>query len=200
MIAAVLKTVEGVSLPGVQIPPPPPVCLYVIRKELKPLRVSALLFWQGALTLVIPHIDCYVAATTAILERSMTITLAQQVARTLAPHPEIQLAFVFGSAARDALRPDSDVDVAVLAASRLSPEARLELMAELSLAVKREVDLVDLSTAWGLILRRVLTTGTLALKRSDTAHAMLLKRMLFDQADMEPLRQRIIEKSLERGF
>lgn len=63
----------------------------------------------------------------------MTITLAQQVARTLAPHPEIQLAFVFGSAARDALRPDSDVDVAVLAASRLSPEARLELMAELTL-------------------------------------------------------------------
>ena len=200
LIAAVLKTVEGVSLPGVQIPPPPPVCLYVIGKELKPLRVSALLFWQGALTLVIPHIDCYVASTTAILERSMTITLVQQVARTLAPHPEIQLAFVFGSAARDALRPDSDVDVAVLAASRLSPEARLELMAELGLAVKREIDLVDLSTAWGLILRQVLTTGTLALKRSDTAHAMLLKRMLFDQADMEPLRQRIIEKSLERGF
>lgn len=126
--------------------------------------------------------------------------IAQKIASTLAQHEEIRLAFVFGSAARGALRPDSDVDVAVLAASRLSPEARLKLMAELSLAVKREVDLVDLSTAWGLILRQVLTTGTLALKRSDTAHAMLLKRMLFDQADMEPLRQRIIEKSLERGF
>lgn len=200
MIAAVLKTVEGVSLPGVQIPPPPPVFLYVIRKELKPSRVSALLFWQGARTLVIPHIDCYAVSTTAIMEHSMTTALVQQVARTLVPHPEIQLAFVFGSAARDTLRPDSDVDVAVLAASQLSPEARLELMAELSLAVKREVDLVDLSTAWGLILRQVLTTGTLALKHSDTAHAMLLKRMLFDQADMEPLRQRIIEKSLERGF
>ena len=127
-------------------------------------------------------------------------TLAHQVAETLAPHSEIQLAFVFGSAARGTLRPDSDVDVAVPAAGRLSPEARLDRMAELSLAVKREVDLIDLSMAWGLILRQVLTTGTLALKRSDTAHAMLLKRMLFDQADMEPLRQRIIEKSLERGF
>lgn len=200
MIAAVLKTVEGVSLPGVQIPPPPPVFLYVIRKELKPAKVSAPLLWQGARTLVIAHIDCYVVSTTAIMEHSMTTALVQQVARTLAPHPGILLAFVFGSAARGALRPDSDVDVAVLAASQLSPEARLELMTELSLAVKREVDLVDLSTAWGLILRQVLTTGTLALKRSDTAHAMLLKRMLFDQADMEPLRQRIIEKSLERGF
>ena len=200
MIAAVLKTVEGVSLPGVQIPPPPPVCLYVIRKELKPLRVSALLFWQGARTLVIPHIDCYVASTTAILERSMTTALTQQIAEALAPHPEIQLAFVFGSAARDALRPESDVDVAVLAGGQLSTESRLALMAELSLALKREVDLVDLHNAWGLILKQILTTGTLALKRSGTAHAALLKRMLLDQADMEPLRQRIIEKSLERGF
>ena len=82
----------------------------------------------------------------------------------------------------------------------LLPEARLALMAELSMALRREVDLVDLHDAWGLILRQVLTTGTLALKRSDAAHAALLKRMLLDQADMEPLRQRIIEKSLERGF
>jgi len=130
----------------------------------------------------------------------MSTAIAQQIARTLAQHAEIELAFVFGSAARGALRPDSDVDVAVLAARQLSPEARLALMAELSLALGREVDLVDLYNAWGLILHQVLTTGTLALKRSDTAYAALLKRMLLDQADMEPLRQRIIEKSLERGF
>ena len=130
----------------------------------------------------------------------MTTAITHPVAKTLELHPEIQLAFVFGSAARGALRPDSDVDVAVLAAAPLSPESKLELMAELSLAMKREIDLVDLSTSWGLILRQVLTTGTLALKRSDTAHAMLLKRMLLDQADMEPLRRRIIEKNLERGF
>lgn len=130
----------------------------------------------------------------------MSTAIVQQVANTLAQHEEIQLAFVFGSAARGALRPDSDVDVAVLAARPLAPEARLALMAELSMALRREVDLVDLHDAWGLILRQVLTTGTLALKRSDAAHAALIKRMLLDQADMEPLRQRIIEKSLERGF
>jgi len=46
----------------------------------------------------------------------MSTAIAQQIARTLAQHAEIELAFVFGSAARGALRPDSDVDVAVLAA------------------------------------------------------------------------------------
>ena len=126
--------------------------------------------------------------------------IVQQIASTLAQHEDIQLAFVFGSAARGTLRPDSDVDVAVLAGGQLSTEARLALMAELILALKREVDLVDLHDAWGLILRQVLTTGTLALKRPGPGHAALLKRMLFDQADMEPLRQRIIAKSLERGF
>ena len=130
----------------------------------------------------------------------MPNSIAQKIASTLAQHEEIRLAFVFGSAARGALRPDSDVDVAVLADGQLSTEARLALMAELSLALGREIDLVDLHTAWGLILKQILTTGILALKRPGTAHAALIKRMLFDQADMEPLRQRIIEKSLERGF
>ena len=90
----------------------------------------------------------------------MSKPIAQQIAHTLAPHEEIQLAFVFGSAANGTLRPDSDVDVAVLAGEQLSTELRLALMAELSLALKREVDLVDLYGAWGLILRQVLTTGT----------------------------------------
>ena len=130
----------------------------------------------------------------------MPNAIAQQIALTLAPYEEIQLAFVFGSAARGVMRPDSDVDVAILAGGQLSTEARLELMAALSLALGREIDLVDLHDAWGLILKQVLTTGTLALKRSGTAYAALIKRMLLDQADMEPLRQKIIEKSLERGF
>ena len=150
-------------------------------------------------TLVNVAIGCYVAINQNRMS-SMPNSITQQIAHTLAPHEEIQLAFVFGSAAHGTLRPDSDVDVAVLAGEQLSTELRLALMAELSLALKREVDLVDLYGAWGLILRQVLTTGTLVLKRPGTAHASLLKRMLLDQADMEPLRQRIIEKSLERGF
>ena len=126
--------------------------------------------------------------------------IVQQIAHTLAQHEEIQLAFVFGSAANGTLRPDSDVDVAVLAGGQLSTESRLALMAELSLALMREVDLVDLHNAWGLILRQVLTTGTLTLKRSGTAHAALLKRMLLDQADMEPRAKESLKKIWNGGF
>ena len=126
--------------------------------------------------------------------------IPQSVTETLAAHPEILLGFIFGSAASGTMREDSDVDVAVLASEPLSVMLRLELIAKLSLAVGREVDVVDLHSAYGTILRQVLTKGKIVLKRSDASHAMLIKRMLFDQADMEPLRRRIIDKSLQRGF
>lgn len=40
-----------------------------------------------------------------------------EVEAALARHPDIKLAYVFGSVARNTAKPDSDVDVAVLAAT-----------------------------------------------------------------------------------
>ncbi|MEZ6854697.1 type VII toxin-antitoxin system MntA family adenylyltransferase antitoxin [Halodesulfovibrio aestuarii] len=128
------------------------------------------------------------------------ITLKKNIAGVLAAHKEIQLGIVFGSAAAGTMRADSDVDVAVFASKPLSVSLRLDLIAELSLALGREVDVVDLYSAEGVILHQVLTKGEVVLKRSDLIHAMLIKRMLFDQADMEPLRCRIVESRLQRGF
>ncbi|UIJ38742.1 nucleotidyltransferase domain-containing protein [Desulfobaculum bizertense] len=124
----------------------------------------------------------------------------ETIITTLTPHPEIQLAFVFGSANSGKMRQDSDVDIAVLAKSKLTINMRLTLREELSLALRREVDIVDLFTAYGTILKQILTKGTLILNRSQRAYADLINRMVYDQADMEPLRRRIIEKSLQRGF
>ncbi|SKA71985.1 type VII toxin-antitoxin system MntA family adenylyltransferase antitoxin [Desulfobaculum bizertense] len=124
----------------------------------------------------------------------------ETIITTLTPHPEIQLAFVFGSANSGKMRQDSDVDIAVLTKSKLTINMRLTLREELSLALRREVDIVDLFTAYGTILKQTLTKGTLILNRSQQEYVAIIKRMLYDQADMEPLRRRIIEKSLQRGF
>ena len=56
---------------------------------------------------------------------------------------DVHLALLFGSYARGVQRPDSDVDVAVQGPG----VDRLELAAELSLAVKREVQVVPLEGA-----------------------------------------------------
>ncbi|MGE4506389.1 MAG: nucleotidyltransferase domain-containing protein [Desulfovibrionaceae bacterium] len=126
--------------------------------------------------------------------------IARTVTRTMETNDEIKLAFVFGSAAHGTMREDSDVDIAVDAGKPLTLDAKLDLIAALSTALHREVDLVDLQTSGNTILPQILIGGKLVLKRSSTAYAQLMKKMLFDQADMAPLRGRLIEERLQRGF
>lgn len=65
---------------------------------------------------------------------------------------DIHLAILFGSAARGSTSPTSDVDVAVDA-----PDVdRLWLAAELSSALEREVDVVDLRAELGVPLKAAL--------------------------------------------
>ena len=126
--------------------------------------------------------------------------LKERIAKKLATYPELQLGILFGSAVSGTMREDSDVDIAVLAQKPLSLFLRLELVAELSLALDREVDVVDLYSANGVILQQVLTKGVIILEDTTLAKAGLMKRMLFDQSDMEPYRRRMTEARLQRGF
>lgn len=65
-------------------------------------------------------------------------------------------AVLFGSASRDELRPDSDLDLAVAAAGPLSAATRYNVIDRVSAISGRPVDLVDLKTARGLVLARAL--------------------------------------------
>ena len=119
---------------------------------------------------------------------------AQEVIRSvLERHPEIRIALLFGSLAAGKERWDSDLDLAVAAAQPLSADQKTALIAELAQATGRPVDLVDLRTAAGLVLKEALTTG-LRLRVTDNALlAELVKKMWFDEADFQPYRRRILE-------
>jgi predicted nucleotidyltransferase len=67
--------------------------------------------------------------------------LRSRLAGALAAHPEIELALLFGSRARDRATPGSDVDVAVIGRS----SDTIGLAIELSDATGLQVDVVDLS-------------------------------------------------------
>ena len=56
----------------------------------------------------------------------------------------------------------------------------------------RPVDVVDLCSADGLILSQVLTTGKIILCADRMLYAMLIKKMLFTNADMMPYHRRIL--------
>lgn len=122
------------------------------------------------------------------------VPTAQEVIRSvLERHPEIRIALLFGSLAAGKGRRDSDLDLAVAAAQPLSADQKTALIAELAQATGRPVDLVDLHTAAGLVLKEALTTG-LRLRVTDKALlAELVKKMWFDEADFQPYRRRILE-------
>lgn len=120
------------------------------------------------------------------------------VRQVLEREDAIKLGWVFGSAVAARFTEQSDVDIAVAADAPLRLEAKLDLAHALTLAVGREVDLIDLQSSNGTLLQEVLTSGKFVLKRDTDLYATLLKRMWYDQADMQPLYRRMLAKRRER--
>lgn len=111
---------------------------------------------------------------------------------------DICVAILFGSAAKNRLTPESDIDIAVAARKRLTFEEKATLTFEIARHICRDVDIVDLYAATGPILQQAICTGILIKKRTET-YAALLKKMWFEQADMMPYTKMILEKRCE-GF
>lgn len=121
-----------------------------------------------------------------------------QIGRILAAEGDLAVAFVFGSFARERMRDDSDLDVAVAGWQPLTPQRKLALIDALALAFGRPVDLVDLQAAGPLVFRQALTTGVCVLKRDTRLYAELLRRLWYDHADLLPMHDLILRLRRER--
>lgn len=97
---------------------------------------------------------------------------------------------VFGSAARNALRFESDLDIALQMARPLSGEQRLHLIEMLALATGRAVDLVDLRTV-GEPLRGEVLRGGIRLHGSHEDYAEIMRRHVYDMEDFMPYVDRL---------
>lgn len=112
----------------------------------------------------------------------------------LSRHPEVKLAVLFGSLAEGRAGPLSDVDLAVAGAEPLSADQRVALIEALAAATGRPIDLVDLHTCGVTVRAQALTRGQLLQNRDPSLRAALVSRMLFDEADFVPYRQRILRE------
>jgi predicted nucleotidyltransferase len=120
------------------------------------------------------------------------------IMHVLEQFPEVQIAYLFGSAARGQLTGASDIDVAVAAETKLPLETRLAMAMQLSQALHREVDLIDLQDVAGEILQQSLCQGIKLLQKDAGVYARLVQRLWFDQADMMPYRRRILAERRRR--
>ncbi len=120
------------------------------------------------------------------------MTTELDIAKYLMAYPDIRLAILFGSLARGRARSHSDLDIAIAGARPFQAQEKRALIEGLAMLAGRPVDLVDLHSADGLILAQALTTGKILHCTDRMLYAMLIKKMLFTNADMMPYHRRIL--------
>jgi predicted nucleotidyltransferase len=128
----------------------------------------------------------------------MDPSLQTTLREALLPFKHLRLALAYGSAAANRLRPDSDLDVAVLSARALDPDERLTLSTALERATGRAVDLCDLATAHGTLLAEVLQRGVQLFVRDRRALEGLQQRFIYEQTDFMPAYRRALALRRER--
>ena len=79
--------------------------------------------------------------------------------------------YLFGSMAADAVHESSDIDIAVLPQSPLSNKERWNLQQELAIALRVDVDLVDLLSASTVMRVQIVSTGEVLFEGDATRRA-----------------------------
>jgi len=97
----------------------------------------------------------------------------------------VSTVIVFGSAARNALHFDSDLDIAVQLAQPLCSAKRQELIELLTLATGRAIDLIDLRTVGEPLRGQILHTG-IRLHGSTEDYASIMQKHVYDMEDFMP--------------
>jgi len=124
-----------------------------------------------------------------------TDDIAAALGAALEPRTDVRVALLFGSQVTGRARPDSDVDLAILAGPHLD---RLGLAAELSEGMRREVDLVDLRRAGVPLLDEILRYGRLVHEGERGAYATWRSAALLAQEIDRPWYARMRNATLAR--
>jgi predicted nucleotidyltransferase len=101
--------------------------------------------------------------------------------------PPLRLAVLFGSAAIGDTRPDSDVDVAILASGDDLDDARERTLAnDLTRAARCEVDLVRIERASTVLRWQIATKGVALIEAAPGEFARFRARAAAEYLDFEP--------------
>lgn len=113
--------------------------------------------------------------------------------------PDLIAIYRFGSQAKGTARPDSDIDLAVLARHPIPGIRRFELAQDLATQLHRDVDLVDLRTASTVMRMQVLSTGTCLDAPNEPARREFEMYAYSDYARLNEERKGILDDIRARG-
>ena len=113
--------------------------------------------------------------------------------------PDLIALYRFGSQAKGTARPDSDVDLAVLARYPIPALRRFELAQELATQLHRDVDLVDLRSASTVMRMQVISTGECLFTVSDRLQGAFEDLVYSTYARLNEERREILNDVRTRG-
>jgi len=113
--------------------------------------------------------------------------------------PNLIAFYRFGSQAKGEARPESDVDLAILAAAPCAPERLSALREELAVLLHRDVDLVDLRTASTVLRMQVLAHGECLASAQALARERFEDMVYSSYARLNEERRGILDDIRARG-
>jgi uncharacterized protein len=113
--------------------------------------------------------------------------------------PDVVAVYGFGSRARGTSRADSDLDLAVLAHSRLPTEMRWNVQEQLARSLKVNVDLIDLRSVPTVMQKEIVATGTVIFGLDASARRAFEGLVLSTYARLNEERREILQRVLNEG-
>lgn len=113
--------------------------------------------------------------------------------------PDLEFAYLFGSAARGDATRSSDVDIAVRAGHRIDPMTRFRLQEGIAARLGCDVDLIDLASASTVLRVQVLGDGRVFFERHPIERERFEMNVLSAYARLNEERRDILEDVRHRG-
>lgn len=127
----------------------------------------------------------------------------EQLKALMQQHPQINAAYLFGTAASGKLRPNSDLDVALLLAEPYSQEElesiHTKVLSEIEAAFRREADVKILNTLEHLpLIQEIISRGILLCDRNPEVRRAFVVKKNLEYIDFLPHYERILNVYRER--
>lgn len=103
----------------------------------------------------------------------------------LIKYENIIFAYIFGSFARDKIRTDSDIDIAIYLENKLDSDLYLKIKMDLTEELKREVDLIILNNATPFLKYEIYKNNILIFTRDKNIETRYKVKTLFEYNDMK---------------
>lgn len=125
----------------------------------------------------------------------MIETIKEHLIQRISP----SLIILFGSAAKDELKEESDIDVAFLCDKDIDEYDLFMIAQEVANAVGRDIDLVDLKKASTVFRAQIIGTGKEIFNQNKKNSDYFKMQAFKDYANLNEERQCILDKIKERG-